>query len=153
MNKYMKKANDLAKYSMDNNKGGCFGCVIVKDGEIVGQGYNTVTSDNDPTCHGEVNAIRDACKNLNTFDLSDCELYTSAYSCPMCLGAIIWSNIKIIYYGATPEDTETIGFRDKFMYDWLKNQNDEVLKTIELDRSECVKVQQLWLKKDDKIKY
>ena len=153
MNKYMKRANELAKYSMDNNKGGCFGSVIVKDGVIVGEGYNTVTSDNDPTNHGEINAIKNACKNLNTFDLSGCELYTSAYPCPMCLGAIMWANIKTVYYGATAEDTGNIGFRDDFMYEWLNNRNEDSLRLIEMNRKECVEVQQMWLDKDDKIEY
>ena len=153
MNKYMERANKLAKYSMDNNKGGCFGSVIVKDGVIVGEGYNTVTSDNDPTNHGEINAIKNACKNLNTFDLSGCELYTSAYPCPMCLGAIMWANIKTVYYGATAEDTGNIGFRDDFMYEWLNNKNEDSLRLIEMNRKECVEVQQMWLDKDDKIEY
>ena len=153
MNKYMERANKLAKYSMDNNKGGCFGSVIVKDGVIVGEGYNTVTSDNDPTNHGEINAIKNACKNLNTFDLSGCELYTSAYPCPMCLGAIMWANIKIVYYGATEQDTGSIGFRDDFMYAWINNRSEDVLKLIEMDRKECVEVQQMWLDKDDKMEY
>ena len=153
MNKYMKRANELAKYSMDNNKGGCFGSVIVKDGVIVGEGYNTVTSDNDPTNHGEINAIKNACKNLNTFDLSGCELYTSAYPCPMCLGAIMWANIKTVYYGATAQDTGNIGFRDDFMYEWLNNKNEDFLRLIELDRKECIEVQRMWLDKDDKIEY
>lgn len=153
MNKYMERANKLAKYSMDNNKGGCFGSVIVKDGVIVGEGYNTVTSDNDPTNHGEINAIKNACKNLNTFDLSGCELYTSAYPCPMCLGAIMWANIKTVYYGATAEDTGNIGFRDDFMYEWLNNKNEDSLRLIEMDRKECVEVQKMWLDKDDKIEY
>lgn len=137
MNKYMKRANELAKYSMDNNKGGCFGSVIVKDGVIVGEGYNTVTSDNDPTRHGEINAIKNTCKNMSTFDLSGCELYTSAYPCPMCLGAIMWANIKTVYYGATAQDTGNIGFRDDFMYDWLNNKNEDSLRLIEMDRKEC----------------
>ena len=153
MNKYMKKANELAKYSMDNNKGGCFGSVIVKDGVIVGEGYNTVTSDNDPTRHGEINAIKNTCKNMSTFDLSGCELYTSAYPCPMCLGAIMWANIKTVYYGATAQDTGNIGFRDDFMYQWLNNKNEDFLRLIELDRKECVEVQRMWLDKDDKIEY
>lgn len=153
MNKYMKKANELAKYSMDNNKGGCFGSVIVKDGVIVGEGYNTVTSDNDPTRHGEINAIKNTCKNMSTFDLSGCELYTSAYPCPMCLGAIMWANIKTVYYGATAQDTGNIGFRDDFMYEWLNNKNEDSLRLIELDRKECVEVQKMWLDKDDKIEY
>ena len=153
MNKYMKKANELAKYSMDNNKGGCFGSVIVKDGVIVGEGYNTVTSDNDPTRHGEINAIKNTCKNMSTFDLSGCELYTSAYPCPMCLGAIMWANIKTVYYGATAQDTGNIGFRDDFMYQWLNNKNEDSLRLIEMDRKECVEVQRMWLDKDDKIEY
>ena len=153
MNKYMERANKLAKYSMDNNKGGCFGSVIVKDGVIVGEGYNTVTSDNDPTNHGEINAIKNACKNLNTFDLSGCELYTSAYPCPMCLGAIMWANIKTVYYGATAEDTGNIGFRDDFMYEWLNNRNEDSLRLIEMNRKECVEVRQMWLAKDDKKEY
>ena len=153
MNKYMKRANELAKYSMDNNKGGCFGSVIVKDGVIVGEGYNTVTSDNDPTRHGEINAIKNTCKNMSTFDLSGCELYTSAYPCPMCLGAIMWSNIKTVYYGATAQDTGNIGFRDDFMYEWLNNKNEDSLRLIEMDRKECVEVQKMWLDKDDKIEY
>ena len=153
MNKYMKRANELAKYSMDNNKGGCFGSVIVKDGVIVGAGYNTVTSDNDPPRHGEINAIKNTCKNMSTFDLSGCELYTSAYPCPMCLGAIMWANIKTVYYGATAQDTGNIGFRDDFMYQWLNNKNEDSLRLIELDRKECVEVQKMWLDKDDKIEY
>ena len=153
MNKYMKRANELAKYSIDNNKGGCFGSVIVKDGVIVGEGYNTVTSDNDPTRHGEINAIKNTCKNMRTFDLSGCELYTSAYPCPMCLGAIMWANIKTVYYGATAQDTGNIGFRDDFMYEWLNNKNEDFLRLIELDRKECVEVQKMWLDKDDKIEY
>ena len=153
MNKYMKRANELAKYSMDNNKGGCFGSVIVKDGVIVGEGYNTVTSDNDPTRHGEINAIKNTCKNMSTFDLSGCELYTSAYPCPMCLGAIMWANIKTVYYGATAEDTGNIGFRDDFMYEWLNNRNEDSLRLIEMNRKECVEVQKMWLDKDDKIEY
>ena len=153
MNKYMKRANELAKYSMDNNKGGCFGSVIVKDGVIVGEGYNTVTSDNDPTRHGEINAIKNTCKNMITFDLSGCELYTSAYPCPMCLGAIMWANIKTVYYGATAQDTGNIGFRDDFMYEWLNNKNEDSLRLIEMDRKECVEVQRMWLDKDDKIEY
>lgn len=153
MNKYMKRANELAKYSMDNNKGGCFWSVIVKDGVIVGEGYNTVTSDNDPTRHGEINAIKNTCKNMSTFDLSGCELYTSAYPCPMCLGAIMWANIKTVYYGATAQDTGNIGFRDDFMYEWLNNKNEDSLRLIEMDRKECVEVQRMWLDKDDKIEY
>lgn len=90
---------------------------------------------------------------MSTFDLSGCELYTSAYPCPMCLGAIMWANIKTVYYGATAQDTGNIGFRDDFMYEWLNNKNEDSLRLIEMDRKECVEVQRMWLDKDDKIEY
>ena len=90
---------------------------------------------------------------MSTFDLSGCELYTSAYPCPMCLGAIMWANIKTVYYGATAQDTGNIGFRDDCMYEWLNNKNEDFLRLIELDRKECVEVQRMWLDKDDKIEY
>lgn len=90
---------------------------------------------------------------MSTFDLSGCELYTSAYPCPMCLGAIMWANIKTVYYGATAQDTGNIGFRDDFMYEWLNNKNEDFLRLIEMDRKECVEVQRMWLDKDDKIEY
>lgn len=110
--RFMYAAEAEAMKGIDERHGGPFGGVIVKDGEIVGSGHNTVLRDNDPTCHGEMNAIRDACKNLGTFDLSGCELYTTGYPCPMCLCATRWANIKKIYYGCTLEDNASIGFRD-----------------------------------------
>lgn len=109
---FMYVAEVEALYGITHRHGGPFGAVVVKDGEIVGSGHNTVLRDKDPTCHGEMNAIRDACKNLGTFDLSGCELYTTGYNCPMCLCATRWANIKKIYYGCTLEDNENIGFRD-----------------------------------------
>ena len=141
MNKYMKIANELAKENVITNHGGPFGAVIVKNGEIVGKGNNHVVLDNDPTAHGEMVAIRDACKNLNTFDLSGCELYTSCYPCPMCLSASIWANIKTVYYGNTKEDAEEIGFRDDFIYEYIKNnnENESILKLIQIDRDETIK--------------
>lgn len=141
MNKYMKIANELAKENIITNNGGPFGAVIVKDGKIVGKGNNHVVLDNDPTAHGEMVAIRDACKNLNTFDLSGCDLYTSCYPCPMCLSASIWANIKTIYYGNTKEDAEDIGFRDDFIYEYIKNnnENESTLKLIQIDRDETIK--------------
>lgn len=141
MNKYMKIANELAKENVITNHGGPFGAAIVKNGEIVGKGNNHVVLDNDPTAHGEMVAIRDACKNLNTFDLSGCELYTSCYPCPMCLSASIWANIKTVYYGNTKEDAEEIGFRDDFIYEYIKNnnENESILKLIQIDRDETIK--------------
>ena len=99
MNKFMKVAKDLAKENLKTNAGGPFGACVVKNGEIIGKGSNNVLLNNDPTAHAEVMAIREACKNINSYELSGCELYASCYPCPMCLSAIIWSNIKMVYYG------------------------------------------------------
>ena len=106
---FMKEALSEAYNGIENRHGGPFGTVIVKDGKIVGRGHNKVLLKRDPTCHGEMEAIRDACKNLDTFDLSGCELYTTAEPCPMCLGAILWANIKKVYFGCTQKDTAEIG--------------------------------------------
>lgn len=159
MNKYMQIADELAKQNLVTNNGGPFGAVIVKDGTIVGVGNNHVLENNDPTAHGEVMAIRDACKNLNTYDLSGCELYTSCYPCPMCLSAIMWSNIKTVYYGNTKEDAANIGFRDDFIYDYLKllSENDSrTKKTLDLqpmDREETIKTFNSFEQKLDKTIY
>lgn len=123
MNKYMKIADELAQQNILTNDGGPFGAVIIKNNEIVGKGNNQVVLKNDPTAHAEIVAIRDACKNLGTFDLTGCEIYTSCYPCPMCLSAIIWSNIKMVYYGNTKEDAEKIGFRDNLIYEYLEGQS------------------------------
>jgi len=121
--KYMKEAIKEAYYGIDKKHGGPFGAVVVKNGKIIGRGHNRVLKDNDPTCHGEIMAIRDACRKLNSFDLSNCVLYTTAEPCPMCKGAILWANISKVYYGCSIEDTDEIGFRDqKFYEDW---ENDE----------------------------
>lgn len=144
MNKYMEIADELAKRNILTDDGGPFGAVIIKNGEIVGRGNNQVVLKNDPTLHAEIVAIRDACKNLNTFDLTGCEIYTSCYPCPMCLSAIIWSNIKIIYYGNTKEDAEKIGFRDNLIYEYLDGQckgdnKESIVKMIAIDREETIK--------------
>ena len=133
MNKYMEEAIILSE---DNKEGGPFGAVIVKEDKIVGRGKNKVLKENDPTSHAEVNAIKDACKHLNTHDLSDCILYTTCYPCPMCLGAIIWSNIKEVYYGNTASDAENIGFRDDKIYEFIKGNNKIIdLKQIDRDKT------------------
>ncbi|MDO4381844.1 MAG: nucleoside deaminase [Clostridia bacterium] len=144
MNKYMKIADELAQQNILTNNGGPFGAVIIKNNEIVGKGNNQVVLKNDPTAHAEIVAIRDACKNLGTFDLTGCEIYTSCYPCPMCLSAIIWSNIKMVYYGNTKEDAEKIGFRDNLIYEYLEGQSkttnkEEILKIIAMDREETIK--------------
>lgn len=143
MNKYMQIADELAKQNILTNHGGPFGAIVVKDNVIVGIGNNQVIKNNDSTAHAEIIAIRNAEQTLNTFDLTGCELYTSCYPCPMCLSAIIWANIRIVYYGNTKEDASNIGFRDDFIYKYLNNLNngkeDEILKLVSMDRKETIK--------------
>ena len=138
MNAFMQIAIEEAKEGIRNGHGGPFGAVIVKDGEIIAKGHNHVVEYNDPTCHGEIDAIRKACKKLSTFDLSGCELYTSGYPCPMCMCAILWANIDKVYYGCNTTDTEIIGFRDKEFEETIPQRKAEILE--ELDRDECLKL-------------
>ena len=147
MNKYMKIAIEEARFGISSGHGGPFGCVIVKDNVIVGRGHNEVIKMKDPTCHGEIMAIRNACLTLGTFDLSDCELYTTAQPCPMCAGAILWANIKKVYYGCNISDTDAIGFRDKKFY----SEKDDISQ--ELDRSECLEVFREYQEIKDKTNY
>ena len=117
-----------------------------------------VLKNNDPTAHAEVVAIRNACKNLGTHDLSDCEIYTSCYPCPMCLSAIIWANIKVVYYGNTKEDAKDIGFRDDFIYDYIdkladNKKDNRVLKLTSMNREEAIKVFDRFKEDKDKILY
>ena len=158
MNKYMKIAKELSEDNLKTNVGGPFGACVVKDGKIIGKGSNHVLSNNDPTAHAEVMAIRDACKNINSYDLNGCELYTSCYPCPMCLSAIIWSNIKKVYYGNTKEDAANIGFRDDYIYSYIKsltdNTNDNsVLKLECIDREETIEIFNQFIEKSDKTIY
>jgi len=158
MNEYMKIAKELSDDNLKTNVGGPFGACIVKNGKIIGKGSNHVLSNNDPTAHAEIMAIRDACKNINSYDLSGCELYTSCYPCPMCLSAIIWSNIKKVYYGNTKEDADKIGFRDEYIYDYIKKldteSNDEsILKLNCIDREETIKTFNKFMEKNDKQIY
>ena len=140
MNKYMKLAIEEAREGITKKHGGPFGSVIVKDGEIVGRGHNRVLKNNDPTCHGEVAAIRDACYNLDTFDLTGCELYTTGEPCHMCLCACLWANIDKVYYGCTIADNGMIGFRDD-KFDGLFSGRDKLTGYLnELDRDACLKL-------------
>lgn len=139
MNEYMKEAIKEAYDGIQAKDGGPFGTVIVRKGIIVGRGHNRVLAKKDPTCHGEMEAIRDACKNLGTHDLCGCELYTTAEPCPMCLGATLWSNITTLYYGCNRKDTDEIGFRDERFYDYLDGKN-ELLKQEEVDREACLEL-------------
>ena len=159
MNKYMKIAKELSEDNLKTNVGGPFGACVVKDGKIIGKGSNHVLSSNDPTAHAEVMAIRDACKNINSYDLNGCELYTSCYPCPMCLSAIIWSNIKKVYYWNTKEDAANIGFRDDYIYNYIKNLTDNntndnsVLKLEYIDREETIETFNQFIEKSDKTIY
>lgn len=151
--KFMREAIRLATDSV-NNGGGPFGAVIVKDGEIVAASSNSVTLDNDPTAHAEVNTIRKACKKLNTFDLSGCHIYTSCEPCPMCLGAIYWSHLSRIYYGNTASDARDIDFDDHFIYDEIARPMDKrTIPTIPMLRDEAIHTFNLWKNKTDKIEY
>lgn len=140
MNKFMEMAKNNADNGIIKKEGGPFGAVIIdKDGNIIANGNNQVLLQNDPTAHAEIVAIRNACKILNTYDLSDYILYTSCEPCPMCLSAIIWSNIKKVYYGCTKKDAGEIGFRDDIIYDYLSGKNNDLINLQEMDRNECIK--------------
>ena len=143
MNDIMLLAINRARETMNQNIGGPFGAAIIdKNGNVIAVSSNTVLQDNDPTAHAEINAIREACKKLYSYDLSECVLYTTAYPCPMCLSAIIWSNIKKVYFGCSAQDAEEIGFRDDFIYRFIKQDcNDKnILKLHELDREQCLQL-------------
>ena len=152
--KFMLEAIRYSEHGMLHNEGGPFGCIIVKGDEIVGRGNNKVTSTNDPTAHAEITAIRDACKNLNTFQLSDCEIYTSCEPCPMCLGAIYWARPKAVYYANTRVDAASIGFDDSMIYDEMSAPLEQrKIPIIQLGREEAYKVFEAWLNKEDKMQY
>lgn len=160
MDKFMDFANGLARQNILTNHGGPFGAVVVKDGYIVGVGNNRVVESNDPTAHAEVMAIRDACKNLKTYDLSGCILVTSCYPCPMCLSAIIWSNIKEVYYGNNQKDAADIGFRDDMIYDYFSQilsdnipVTNPLIKMEQLNRCETIKVFEEFKNKSDRVIY
>lgn len=150
----MQEAIKCSVYGMNNNAGGPFGAIIAKDGEIIAKGWNKVTSTNDPTAHAEVSVIREACKKLNTFDLTGCELYTSCEPCPMCLSAIYWAGIKKIYYGNTRKDAADINFDDDFIYREISLPLSERSVAMEqLDREEAIKAFEAWSKKIDRVEY
>lgn len=152
-NKYMHEA---IKISIDNvkNNGGPFGAVIVKDGEIIARGVNRVTDYNDPTAHAEVNAIREASKKLNRFDLSDCEIYTSCEPCPMCLGAIYWARLNKVYFANNKTDAKNIGFDDSFIYDEIEKPFEKRnIPTFQIMRDEALQAFKDWDSKEDKIEY
>jgi tRNA(Arg) A34 adenosine deaminase TadA len=152
-NKFMTRAIELSIESV-NTGGGPFGSVIVKDEKIIAEGFNKVTSTNDPTAHGEIVAIRKACKSLNNFNLSGCELYSTCEPCPMCLSAIYWAHIDKVYYANTRDDAKKIDFDDSLIYsELLKNVKIRKIPMAQMMREEALKAFELWDKKVDKVKY
>ncbi|MEX1132958.1 MAG: nucleoside deaminase [Flavobacteriales bacterium] len=152
---YLREAIALARAGMDRGDGGPFGCVIVKDGQVVGRGNNRVTSTNDPTAHAEVVAIREACKSLGDFQLSGCTLYTSCEPCPMCLGAIYWARPDRIVFAASREDAADAGFDDQLIYDELPLPAEKRRIPTEalVLRDEARDVFTAWKNKEDKLRY
>lgn len=150
----MRAAIRLSHSKMQANCGGPFGAVVVRQGKIVGRGWNQVTSTNDPTAHAEVSAIRDACKKLKTFQLDDCELYTSCEPCPMCLAAIYWARFKKVYYGNTRKDAAKIAFDDDLIYrEVAKPISKRTIPMKQLLRPEALEVFKAWTDKTDKMRY
>lgn len=151
---FINRAIELAAKGMDSNSGGPFGAVVVKNGEIIAEGHNKVTSTQDPTAHAEVVAIREACKALGTFQLDDCIIYTSCEPCPMCLGAIYWARPKAVYYACTREDAADIGFDDQLIYDELDKKIDQrQIEFIAIGRKNALKVFEGWQAKTDRTEY
>src|SRR5687767_892867 len=151
---FMQAAIELARQGMNNGIGGPFGCIIVKDDTIVGRGCNSVSSLNDPTAHAEVVAIRDACRNLQTFQLTDCEIYTSCEPCPMCMGAIYWARPKAVYYANNRQDAAAIGFDDSMIYEEMKMELDKRrIPIVSIGRDHALKVFRDWENKADRTEY
>ncbi|MGN6600865.1 MAG: nucleoside deaminase [Ginsengibacter sp.] len=152
--KFMNEAIALSGTGMEQGEGGPFGCVIVKDDQIIGRGNNKVLSTNDPTAHAEIIAIREACKNLNSFQLEDCEVYTSCEPCPMCLGAIYWARPKVIYYANTRTDAANIGFNDSMIYDEISTELEKrKIPVINICRQQANETFARWQQKEDKKIY
>ncbi len=150
----MAKAIELAEENIKSLAGGPFGAVVVKDGKIVGKGSNKVTVHNDPTAHAEIMAIRDAAKNLGTFDLSGCEIYSSCEPCPMCLGAIYWARFDKLYYAATKDDAAKANFDDSFIYkEFALPKEERSILAVQMMRENAVKVFEEWNNTENKIPY
>lgn len=151
---FMSKAIELAEENVKTLNGGPFGAVVVKDGKIVGVGSNKVTVNNDPTAHAEIVAIRDAAKNLGTFDLTGCEIYSSCEPCPMCLGAIYWARFNKLYYAATKDDAAKADFDDSFIYkEFALPKEERSILAVQMMRETAVKVFEEWNKAENKIPY
>ena len=151
---FLERAIELSRIGMESGKGGPFGCVIVKDGIIVGEGCNEVTTSNDPTAHAEVVAIRNACKNLNNFQLTGCDVYASCEPCPMCLGAIYWARPSRVIYANTKKDAAAINFDDQFIYDEIEKPGaDRQINFIHHPHVEAIKVFEEWKALEIKVVY
>ena len=151
MNKYMKEAISEAYTGINAGHGGPFGAVIVRDGRIIGRGHNCVVKNGDPTCHGEIMAIRDACKNVYDFSLKGWDIYTTAQPCPMCMGATLWAGIDRVFYGCNIADSEDIGFKDSDFYKVLNGETPFCIE--ETDRDECLKLFEDYKKIENKTMY
>lgn len=151
---FMREAIRLSIEKMQAGYGGPFGAVVVKDGQIIARGFNQVTSTNDPTCHAEVDAIRKACAALGTFQLQDCDLYTSCEPCPMCLGAIYWARPRRVFYGNTKQDAARVGFDDQFIYDEIEQPlNQRLIPMQELLRDEAKEGFKAWTEHEARTEY
>lgn len=151
---FLREAIRLSSERMEANAGGPFGAVVVRNGEIVGRGWNQVTSTNDPTAHAEVVAIRDACSRLKTFSLAGCEIYCSCEPCPLCLAAIYWSRLDRIYHAATCDDAAAAGFDDRQFYDEIQKPSDaRAIPMRQALRAEALVALQAWASKEDRIRY
>lgn len=151
---FMRRAIELAQKGIDANDGGPFGAIVVKDGEIIGEGCNQVTSTNDPTAHAEVVAIRAACRALNSFQLDGCVIYTSCEPCPMCLGAIYWARPLKMYFACNREDAANVGFDDRLIYEEIERPiEDRRIESVNFLREEGLRVFENWANKSDKTEY
>lgn len=151
---FLREAIRLSIEKMEANEGGPFGAIVVRNGEIIGKGWNQVTSTNDPTAHAEVVAIRDACSHLKTYSLAGCEIYSSCEPCPLCLAAIYWSRLDAIYYAATCDDAAAAGFDDRQFYEEIrKPAGDRSIPMQQALRDEALVALQTWMKKEDRIRY
>jgi tRNA(Arg) A34 adenosine deaminase TadA len=151
---FMRRAIALAQNGIDSNMGGPFGAIVVRDGKIIGEGCNRVTSTNDPTAHAEIVAIRSACQKLGSFQLDDCAIYTSCEPCPMCLGAIYWARPARVFFACTREDAADVGFDDDFIYEEIsKNHDERQMKITNFLREEGLTVFENWANKTDKTEY
>lgn len=151
---FLEQTIEMAKQNIDAGSGGPFGAIVVKDGKIVGKGVNLVTSSNDPTSHAEIVAIRDACKNLNSFQLDDCILYSSCEPCPMCLGAIYWARPKKLIFAACHEDAAKAGFDDSFIYEEIMEPYEKrKIETKQIMPGSYFEPFKKWIEKENKVEY